>query len=166
MKTRVSELMDGELDERAARELIEALGRDGEAADAWNTYHLIGDALRGTRPVSAKFGERVGQRLAAEPAVLAPRREKAVRRAWFPMAAAASLAAVALVGWVAFAPLQDTGSAPMAGSAPAVAPAPPMVAVTPIPLEANDYLLAHQVYSPRGSLQGMAPYVRSVSSER
>jgi len=28
---------------------------------------------------------------------------------------------------------------------------------------ANDYLLAHQGFSPRVSLQGMAPYVRTVA---
>jgi hypothetical protein len=33
------------------------------------------------------------------------------------------------------------------------------------PEAANDYLLAHQGYSPRISLQGMAPYVRTVSSD-
>lgn len=166
MKNRVSELMDGELDERAAGEVIGELARDGEAAETWNTYHLIGDALRGTRPVSAHFRERVDQRLAAEPTVLAPRRAEAAPRAWFPMAAAASLAAVALVGWVAFAPPPDTASAPIAAATPVAAPEQPAASPEPIPVEANDYLLAHQVHSPRGSLQGMATYVRSVSSER
>jgi hypothetical protein len=41
---------------------------------------------------------------------------------------------------------------------------PPVVAVTTIlPRAANDYLLAHQGFSPRVYLQGMAPYVRTVS---
>jgi sigma-E factor negative regulatory protein RseA len=166
MKTRISELMDGELDERAARELIGEVGRGGEPAEAWRTYHLIGDAMRGARPVSAHFAARVAERLAAEPAVLAPRRREpaAPARAWLPMALAASLAAVTLVGWVAFAPPQEAAVAPVAETQPA--PAQPVAAATPIPLEANDYLLAHQVSSPRGTLQGMAPYVRSVSSER
>jgi hypothetical protein len=33
----------------------------------------------------------------------------------------------------------------------------------PLPTAANDYLLAHQGFSPRVSLQGMAPYVRTVA---
>ncbi len=33
------------------------------------------------------------------------------------------------------------------------------------PAAANDYLYAHQGYSPRNSLQGVAPYVRMVSGE-
>jgi len=31
---------------------------------------------------------------------------------------------------------------------------------------ANDYLLAHQRYSPSNAMQGVAPYVRAVSEER
>jgi sigma-E factor negative regulatory protein RseA len=79
----------------------------------------------------------------------------------FAFAAAASLAAVALVGWLAFAP-QPEAPAPLAQLRPAI---PPMVNV-PLPSAANDYLLAHQGFSPRVSLQGMAPYVRTVSEHR
>jgi hypothetical protein len=39
---------------------------------------------------------------------------------------------------------------------------PPRV---PLTSAAQDYLMAHQAYSPRTSLQGVAPYVRSVSDE-
>jgi hypothetical protein len=35
--------------------------------------------------------------------------------------------------------------------------------MVPLPAAANDYLLAHQGFSPRVSFQGMAPYVRTVS---
>jgi hypothetical protein len=79
------------------------------------------------------------------------------------MSAAASVAAVALVGWVAFAPQRESTPAPVPLAQ--VKPAPGAVAA-PMPVAANDYLLAHQAFSPRVSLQGMAPYVRSVSDER
>jgi hypothetical protein len=36
----------------------------------------------------------------------------------------------------------------------------------PLPSAANDYLLAHQGFSPRVSLQGMAPYVRTVAEHQ
>jgi len=42
--------------------------------------------------------------------------------------------------------------------------APPAAQVPP-PDSANDYLYAHQGYSPRNSLQGVAPYVRTVSGQ-
>jgi hypothetical protein len=85
MKERISVLMDGELEGRAADETIDALRREGEALDAWRIYHLISDGMRDTRLTIA------------------------------------------------------------------------------LPSAANDYLLAHQGFSPRVSLQGMAPYVRTVA---
>ena len=81
MKDRISALMDGELDERAAAEQIAACGRGGEAREAWRTYHLIGDAMRDTRVLSAGFSARVAERLAAEPTVLAPQRAARPSRA-------------------------------------------------------------------------------------
>ena len=170
---RISALMDGELDETAAGAAIEAVQREGEAGEAWRTYHLIRDAMTDTRVLSDGFDARMAGRLAAEPTVLAPpARRRAVAkpeaRRWLPMAAAAS-AAFALVGWMAFAPQpavapqQQVAVAPKAVERPKE---PARVALTPIPVSANDYLLAHQGFSPRVSLQGMAPYVRSVSSER
>jgi hypothetical protein len=35
----------------------------------------------------------------------------------------------------------------------------------PLPSSTPDYLLAHQGFSPRVSLQGMAPYARTVSDQ-
>ncbi len=140
MKTRISQLVDGELEASSAGELIAQACRPGEAADTWCVYHLIGDALRGARPMPADFAERIASRIAQEPTVLAPGRIAPSPRAWFPMAVAASLAAVALVGWVAFGPLREPAMAPQAK-------------VESVPV-------------PRVSLQGMAPYVRSVASER
>ena len=162
MKERTSALMDGELDERAAGEAIHALRREGEALECWRIYHLISDGMRDTRLLSAGFAARVSQRLEAEPTVLAPANlpgKTPVQR--FAFAAAASVAAVALVGWLAFAP-QPEAPAPVAQLRPAVIP----VATVPLSSAANDYLLAHQGFSPRVSLQGMAPYVRTVSETR
>jgi hypothetical protein len=76
---------------------------------------------------------------------------------------------MALVGWLAFAPQQQGGPAqPTLAQAPAIAssassqPNPPIV---PLPSSMPDYLLAHQGFSPRVSLQGMAPYARTVSDQ-
>ena len=123
--------------------------------------------MRDTPLLSAGFAARVAERLGAEPTVLAPgRRQPRPRIVW---AAAASVSAVALVGWLAFAPQQQPAApALQAAGTPKTAalPArtPPVVAVTTVlPKAANDYLLAHQGFSPRVYLQGMAPYVRTVS---
>ena len=163
MKDRISEFMDGELDDRAAGGLIEALGRDNEARDAWRIYHLIGDTLRDSTLLSAGFTARVARQLAAEPTVVAPARLQPQPRTWYALAA--SVAAVALVGWLAFAPQQSPVAPVAQQQAPAtVVQAKP--ALVPLPSGTNDYLLAHQAYSPRVSLQGMAPYVRTVSEHQ
>lgn len=137
MKDRISMLMDGELDEREAAEAINMLGNDAQARDAWRTYHLIGDALR--------EGRLAGVR---RPAANSPTWRVA-------LPAMAIAAAVALVSWVAFAPMQP--------SLPVAAPVAKAEPIVPPPQAANDYLLAHQGYSPRVALQGMTAYVRTVS---
>jgi len=161
MKDRISALMDGELDDRSAAAAIEALESDGEARDTWRTYHLISDALGKSRMLSEGFSERVGAALAKEPTVLAPRRRPAGEpRRW--VALAAGVAAVSLVGWLGFAP-QQTAVVPVAQAPTKSSPQEVKPAVVPLPSGTNDYLLAHQGFSPRVSLQGMAPYVRTVS---
>jgi len=142
MKERISELMDGELDDQAAGELIQALGSRREALDTWRVYHLISDAIRENQPLPQ-----------ATPAPVQPRR-------WVALPIAASLAAVSLVGWLAFAPQQDAPPPALAQAPAATAPA-----LVPLPSATSDYLLAHQGFSPRVSFQGMAAYVRSVSAE-
>jgi sigma-E factor negative regulatory protein RseA len=160
MNDRISALMDGEVDEKSAAQLIEALARDAEAVRTWRRYHLIGDAMRGGLLLSERFTERLAQRLAAEPTVLAPRRMRTESPRLFTMSAlAASSAAVAFVGWMAFAPPPQVAPAPLAQVKGAV-DKPPMI---PLPNAANDYLLAHQGFSPRVSLQGMAPYVLTIA---
>lgn len=168
MKSKISAFMDGELAQHEAGAALESLRDEDEARDVWRRYHLIGDLMRDPNTLSSGFGagfsSRVGERIAQEPTVLAPppsrRRIEAAQMPVWALSAAASLAAVALVGWVAFGPGDEPQVAlsqpqiPAAQEAPQVAP----------PAAANDYLLAHQGYSPRNSLQGAAPYVRTVSS--
>jgi sigma-E factor negative regulatory protein RseA len=175
MKARISALMDGELARHESAGPLEALRAGGEAREAWGAYHLIGDAMRETRMLSAGFTARVAAELEREPVVLAPARLRLrpSRALWQTLRAAASVAAVALVAWLAFAPQEGAGPAPQPQVAKVEAPAPqarpvaakPAAALVAPPDAANDYLLAHQGYSPRNSLQGVAPYVRMVSDE-
>ena len=163
MKDKISAFMDGELDDKAATQVINALGRDREALEAWRTYHLISDALRESRLLSEGFTSRVASQLDQEPTVLAPQRLQREPRPWYALAA--SIAAVALVGWLGFAP-QETAVAPVAQAPVASKPVAEIKpALVPLPSGTNDYLLAHQGFSPRVSLQGMLPYVRTVSEQ-
>lgn len=176
MKSKISALIDGELARHETGAALEALREEGEARDDWRSYHLIGDLMRDPHTLwagfAAGFSTRVADRIAREPTVLAPSRRRfdfeARRLPVWALSAAASLAAVALVGWVAFGPRDEPQ---LARSQPQVLAvqvqeAPQVVPQVAPPEAANDYLLAHQGYSPRNSLQGAAPYVRTVSDDR
>ena len=157
--------MDGELERFEAAGALKALESDNEARQVWRTYHLIGDAMRDARMLSPGFPDRVIARLRDEPTVLAPATSRLLAspsaRRW--SALAASLAAAAFVGWAAFLPQKEIAPAP-AVAAVTVLPPPQIqeasaTLVAP-PETADDYLLAHQGYSARNSLLGVAPYVR------
>jgi sigma-E factor negative regulatory protein RseA len=119
------------------------------------------------------FGERFAQRLAQEPTVLAPPRRTFKTVAAYAMSAAASLAAVAWVGWLAFGTSQVVAPPPRIVAAPApvvsvVEPAPaPKVQLANEPYDGtlNEYLMAHTGFSPSTTLQGVASYIRSVASQ-
>jgi len=83
MKTKISALVDGELERQEADAAFDALGAEGAARDTWRAYHLISDAMRDTRVLSDGFAARVAARLAEEPTVLAPRRRPILeQRRW------------------------------------------------------------------------------------
>ena len=163
---RVSALMDGELGEKEAVEQLKRIEQDPELRTAWETYHVIGDALRGQAELSPGFVARVAARLEQEPAVLAPRRRldhPIVIKVALPIAA--SVCGVAVVAWLALSnPFQTV--APNAAPTQVANKAPdiPLQAV-PAAVAVNDYLFAHQQFSPRTALQGVAPYVQTVPSE-
>ncbi len=164
MKDRISALMDGELPPAETEDQLHALRKGGVALETWQCYHLIGDAIRDTRPLSNGFSARFSERLALEATILAPSsipRQPEKHRAWIPLSVAAGLAAVALVGALAY---QSFGpeSQQIAQKTPE-RPKPVAMARVPMTWAVNDYLLAHQNYSPRSTLQGVAPYVRTVS---
>lgn len=169
MKAKISAMMDGELETHELGEPLSALKADQEARESWRAYHLISDVLHGDAILAANCARRVSQRLAQEPALVGPLpgAVRAPERArWFvPSALAASIAAVAFVGWIALAPQRAT--APANAPAPSLAQAPQAAEPPRVPVTSatQDYLLAHQAFSPRNSLQGMAPYVRTVSDE-
>lgn len=160
MTLEISQLMDGELDDAAAAALIARMKQDPSLRRDWALYHLAGDSLRQAGFYSPGLTARVGERLAGEPTVLAPRPSISAERAKrLILPAAASLAAVAVVAWIG---LRGPGDAPVApiASAPAPAAAP---ASLPMQARINDYLLAHQEYSPSTAVHGVGSYARTVA---
>ena len=72
---------------------------------------------------------------------------------------------------ITITPISSPPSAPLAGvdagrSAPPVAPPPVQPANEPRNGRLNEYLLAPEGFSPSTALQGLAPYIRTVSVGR
>jgi sigma-E factor negative regulatory protein RseA len=99
MKSKISALMDGELDSEDVAGMIAQLKKTDGLRDEWATYHLIGDALRQST-ASIDITQRVSAELAAEPTILAPQPPVGHKFKVFALSAAASVATVAVVGWM------------------------------------------------------------------
>lgn len=171
----ISALMDGELEPSQAQSQLARLKQESALRERWHEFHLVGDAMRGERLLSDGFNDRLSARLAQEPTVLAPRRfARPSRPLTYALSAAASVAAVAFVAWVALGPTGPLSQQP--GLTAAVSkPVPvPAVAVPDVPVQVslpaegaiNAYLFAHQGFSPSTAIQGLAPYIRTVSTAR
>jgi sigma-E factor negative regulatory protein RseA len=160
MNEKISRLMDGEVDASEMDGVFAAL--KGQSAMAiWNCYHVIGDALRGETAATGDVTAGVSQVLAAEPAIVAAPARSVSRPVSWALAAAASIAAVTVVGWTAYS-MVDAAPAGLAKAREAgtvsAAQARPAAA---LPAE---YLLAHQEYAPANALQGVGPYMRDVAA--
>jgi len=165
---KISELMDGELDGHGMQRQFARVKDDAGLRHGWDTFHLIGDVMRGEPALSQDFERRLAARLAEEPTVLAPRPHATKRFVAYALSAAASLSAVALVGWMAFvnnplAPQTNLAKAPPAAAVPA-----PLAQLDSVPSDGkmNEYLIAHQEFSPSSDIQGVVPYIRGVSGTR
>lgn len=161
MKQDISSLMDGELPSHEADRVIRTCSMSEEHKETWNTYHVIGEAMRGRAPAGLARSDRVMAALAAEPTVLAPRRQRVLETTLgrVALAAAASVATIGMVSWVG-----TQGAAPGV-SAPAVAKGTPAMAIQPVAatatvpaaaqpqpatIDVQDYLAAHrQMPSPQ-----------------
>jgi sigma-E factor negative regulatory protein RseA len=167
MNQEISSLMDGELDSHASARAIGDCYSTPEAKHAWDTYHLIGDAMRGKECRPFDVSSRVMAALEQEPTVLAPRasgptRSRTSTFGRIALAAAASVATIGVVGWIGTQGMMgrapeglaksdgvtmQSNVATLQASTPVsqVRPAEPAYAA----IEVNDYLAAHrQIPSP------------------
>jgi sigma-E factor negative regulatory protein RseA len=158
MPDSISRLMDGEVDETEV-EIVCSRLRRSDAVATWVCYHVIGDALRGGAMPTPGFAHRFSARLASEPTVIAPgaQRSRPVPVAW---AVAATVAAVSVVGWMAYATL-DTSPYAIAKAREASSVRAAQVRPPAIPA---DYLLAHREFSPTAPIEGISPGLRTASA--
>lgn len=140
MKEKISALMDGDLAIEDAEYLMTAMKAKGEAAEAWSTYHLIGDVLRDDPVMRSNLTSHIMKEIAKQPVVLAPKASLLSKRPvlW---SVAASVAGIFFVGWmVLHQQVQDS--------------------LAPVEIAQNvpsEYLLAHQSMSPTNSAYFIQP---------
>ena len=157
MNEDISRLMDGELEDDAAFERVVGGLKQPGAMATWVCYHAIGDSLRGECTVSTRVSRRLAIALASEPTVLAPQRRVDRPAAW-AWAAAATVAAVAVVGWTAVS-LTDAPASAVALAREAASVRSDTLRAQVIPA---DYLFAHREISPATPIQVVAPLQRTV----
>ncbi|MDP1653101.1 MAG: RseA family anti-sigma factor [Rhodocyclaceae bacterium] len=168
--TEISALFDGELEEHEVRSAVRTALNDDAS---WRMYALIGDGLRGDCPDAPDMTAGVMSRIREEPVVLAPRNLQPVRRQHPMLALAASVAGVAVVGWLALAGKSQLSPAdnqiaavPVLRGSPAgaVSPAPTFVKVPQgMPGDMNEYLLAHHAQATTIRLGDSTKQVRTVA---
>jgi sigma-E factor negative regulatory protein RseA len=161
MRQKISVLMDGELFEDEAESLFDHIKKGSDVHQDWEVYHLIGDVLRQPEYIPCGLSAKVRDRLQDEPTVLAPR-GRAVRQKMltYALSAAASLSAVGVVAWMSLQ-ISPEVAPQLAMRQNALRPA--SMQIQP---DSNDYLLAHQEFSPSTDISGSASYIRTVSYGR
>lgn len=163
MKTRLSGLMDGELDGADATTVLDALKRETPLCRCWGEYQLIGDALRGEKALEWDIAARVMAGVREEPVVLAPRR--AERRDWRRpvLALAATVAGVGVVGWIALGPQPDR-LAPAAHLAMQQRLKAEVLPVKQASRNMQEYLVAHQTQTASVQFRGGTQQIRTVAA--
>ena len=160
MNSRLSALLDGELEQDEVVALCKALHRNRDLAQEARLYSLIGASLRGQLATAVDVTARVMAALEAEPVVLAPRRSSRWQRP--ALALAASVAGVLVVAAVVLAPQDKGGQALPAmaqGETAANKSAPRQLAAA----DMQEYLIAHQAHSMGATLGAGSQQIRTVS---
>ena len=150
MKDQISALVDDEISLHDAEYLYTALKAESESRECWMTYHLIGDAMRGSPIFKSDMRSRIMQQLDNAPAVLAPRASvtstvQVAKKSPVLWSVAASVAAVMFVGMIVLQQQSQTAEELM-----------PMEIAQNFPAE---YLQAHQSLAPSSS----AYYIQSAA---
>jgi sigma-E factor negative regulatory protein RseA len=158
MKKEISALMDGELFEDETTDLLDRIKRNSDAHKDWEAYHLIGDVLRQPEYIHCDLSAKVRERMRDEPVVLAPR-SRAVKQKVrnVALSAAASLLAVGVVAWMSLQ-VSPEAAPQMAMQQPDLRPVNEQIKP-----KSNDYLMAHQEFSPSTDMSGGASYIRTVA---
>jgi sigma-E factor negative regulatory protein RseA len=183
LREQLSALADGDCLSQDWVYLSQGYAESGELQQAWSDYHLIGDALRGQRPVSSASSADflkgvmagIADDAAPQPVALAAATpvpvaaNDAVFR-WKMVAGLASLVAISSVVWhLVSSPLAPAGPQ-LARSAPPVPDAlqrvvTPSGAVMLRDAELDQFMAAHRQWGGMSALQMPAGFLRNATYE-
>lgn len=174
----VSALADDELSSREAEMLLERMQRDGNLRDAWERYHLVGEAMRRSLPKAADLD------LAARIAAVVEQDETGIRpvfaskvlqqlRPVAGLAVAASVAMLAVFTLQGPTDISPSEVVPIAGNPPATVPliGPRRVDFSGVGSpelqdQLRSYLLDHSEHSGSARLRGgVMPYVQIAAQD-
>lgn len=178
----ISALADGQLRGEALARGVQAAAADARSREAWCAYHLVGEVLRtGRAPVGAApeaFLAQLRGRLQAEPAPVAAtvlpgivvrgsERPAANDWRWKLAAGAASVAAVAAIGWNMAGSGMPASVQPQLASAPAAAVT--AAAVQPASMirdpQLDRLLAAHRQHGGATALHTSSGFLRNATFE-
>lgn len=184
MKSKVSELMDGELDTEDASNVIKIINKNKEWQEEWETYHLIGDVLRESSPLSVNIYSSVSQKLKTEPPIFSPNssidalnRLRRQKHKAFALSIAASMMVVVSTWVIINNPFYETQQIEIAENSqnksqesspknvvPVMISSPPSSSNYP-PVEINDYLFVHREFSLGTSMRGQTINIKNGVTE-
>lgn len=175
IQNNISALVDDELELSELQHLTRELADSEELRRLWGRYQLIGDVIRGERidPGVLVVAERVRDRLADEPNILAPGRGGELRVAWVKPIAGLAVAASVAAAVVVLTPRLPNPALPAApavvGINSAAAVAYPLRSGThwdlgkpAVESKLNTYLVNHHRHAPAANMQGMLEYASFV----
>jgi len=163
MNSRLSALLDGELEQDEVQTLCNALHRNRDLAEEARVYSMIGASLRGEMVSGRNLTAGVMAALAKEPVVLAPRRSSRWQRP--VLALAASVAGVLIVTAVVLAPRDGkVGEViPALAHRETTNPANRGINHQLAAADIQEYLIAHQAHSMGATLGAGSQQIRTVS---
>jgi sigma-E factor negative regulatory protein RseA len=168
---KISAFVDGESAPADTLAVLKRLRSDDGSRRQIDTFHMIGDVMRGDPVLRGDFVERLRARLDEEPTVLAPhaRWRRSTPALYSAAAAIAGFAVILGLVWTnnPLGQFREMDARDRLSQSRLAQPASAEARAHPAGVasagQVNEYLVAHQEFSPRTALQGVVPYVRSVS---
>ncbi|NNE36675.1 MAG: sigma-E factor negative regulatory protein [Gammaproteobacteria bacterium] len=181
IREQISAVMDGEMDSKSCSASI----KSEEFTHTWFRYHLISDCMHDRINTHHHFDltRKISESIQAEPTILAPSANSTPKyiKPLAGMAVAASVAAMAIIGFQQLQAPQDTRSTPSLPVAQVQTPPPqveygvPVVlpdagAARPVQVQMqsdmriNRYLINHNEYRTTMGVGGVSPHVRLIGT--